>query len=383
MLGTGHPLIIFLAIHIMRSIIIVFLTIVLYSSCVRDQAKIEGHYHIDINRISSKEFSSHFDLSTLLLYQLDSNQNCLLSSDFHIHSTNEHCFIYDFMKGLLLKFNCSGNFIEIVGTPGRGPEEYENVISFIVDTPNNTIELLTTTNTIKRYSIEGHFLNSWLAPVQTLSFAKENDTHYWYYSGINSGQPIHRLHYGTVDSIENKFFPLDTRCFGAMEQNFHHHSSIFFKETFFPVIYRLSSKRVEPYYTFNFSKHEVIEKDFEQCKDPFTILEKLTKRGFYAIVNFIDGNNRAYFRIQSQGVKDQIEIIDLLFDKKSGDYQSIKYPKDLGFEYISQIKCFKIDGERHFFITDPLSFTQLFRSSQHKNLNSNGNHIIFSVKKNG
>jgi hypothetical protein len=363
-------------------VVILHLALLVCSSCAQNQEKIEGEYNIDINRLTTNAFSSSFNLSSLSFTMLDSNMNCLLSSDFQIHSTKDHYLIYDFMKGMLYKFDSSGKFNRVIGTPGRGPEEYENVISFIVDTPNHTIELLTSTNIIKRYSIEGSFKNSWLAPVQTLSFAKENDTNYWFYSGINSGQPIHRLHYGTVDSIQQKFLPLKTKCFGAMEQNFYNHSSIYFKETFFPVIYKLNSNSIEPYYVFNFGKHGVTEKDFEQCKDPFTILEKFTERGFYTIVNFIEGYNSAYFRVQFQGANDQIEIIDILLDKKSGKYQSIKYPKDVGFEYISQIKCFKIESDRHFFITDPLSFNQLFRFLNQKNVNLDGNHIIFSIKKN-
>jgi hypothetical protein len=78
------------------------------------------------------DISEMFDLSGVEIIKLETNDDCLVSSQGNILLTDDHIIIGDRMTKRISLFNRDGSFVRNIGASGRGPGEYIQLGGFTV-----------------------------------------------------------------------------------------------------------------------------------------------------------------------------------------------------------------------------------------------------------
>lgn len=141
--------------------------ILIVFSCLLLQCKneIEGT-NVSVSEIDiTNPRNGHALLSEIADYveyiPLETTDSCLIGK-ISIISINSHgIFISDYRH--LLHFDLKGKFINTIGSQGRGPGEFINIVDFYVDEKRSQI-ILMQSNSIFVYSIDGEFLWSQSTP---------------------------------------------------------------------------------------------------------------------------------------------------------------------------------------------------------------------------
>jgi hypothetical protein len=343
-------------------------------------------YNIDFNNTSKVSSSNAFGVDNLTALQLDNSASTFLSGNFDIQFANNNYIVYDFTKNELLRFNEQGVFMNSIGRHGHSHEEFINVSSFLVDTKTHAIEVLCNNSKyIKKYSFEGEFIKAVEVPARSTGFAKDLNGEYWFYMVmIGDGELNYRLHHLSKEDEVKSYLPLKTHLMGVMEQNFYRTDwGLYFRESFFPSIYRLENESINPFIRIDFGENKITESDFENEKDPFGFFEKISQKGFYTTRRVIVGRDIVSILCQFQRDGHEIEQSEVIINTKTNKYQIVSYNDKLG-DLLSNSTLIKIDNENGFhYITDPLSFKiffkELFNDSANL-INEDGNHVIFSLQ---
>ncbi|HRW62804.1 MAG TPA: 6-bladed beta-propeller [Bacteroidales bacterium] len=345
----------------------------------------EGVPLIDFNSLEKNHPSEVYLFSEIGFFQLGQKQSVLLSNDIQLQVADNFLFIYDFVKKSFYRFSMDGQLINTIGLSGKGPEEHTQVLSFAVNTQKKMVEALCNHGReIKQYSYKGDFISTFNTPVRTDGFSITSDSKYWFYSAIGNGETDYRLHYAeTIDNLES-FLPLKTECFGVQEQNFTKNGNeIWFRESFFPTIYKLDSGIVIPKYKIGFGKGEINEADFIHAKDPFLYIETINKEGFYTTINLVVNNSFVNIPIIWQS-ENSIEIYELLLFKDSKKNLLVYYKDEVYKKLISSSKLVFIDGQNTLhYITSALAFISFIKESGLKvdisNIDIQGNQVVYTL----
>lgn len=103
----------------------------------------QNHINFDIKK---DIFWEVIDLNSLIdsieYIPLETNEKCMISDIFQVHSDTGNYFIHDRMNNNLFLFDLNGTFVRKIGTLGKGPNEYLEIYDVALDKKNKIISIM-------------------------------------------------------------------------------------------------------------------------------------------------------------------------------------------------------------------------------------------------
>jgi 6-bladed beta-propeller len=217
----------------------------------------------------------------------------------------------------ILRFDKSGNFLNKIGSAGRGAEEFVGAKDFV--NHGDTISILSTPGNeskIISYLKEGGFVRSLPIALAGKSFEK-TPSGFIINTGIN---PVfHSYRFYTTNHngiIQDSLLKNDTKLeFGMSEENFSIHlSDVYIHEALFNTLYTFRSGRLEQTYLIDMSEYN-IPQDF-YTKNAFEGLQMIDKQGFGSICNYFENKRFSVFEVLTQKSGSDVKAYQFAYDKK-------------------------------------------------------------------
>ena len=273
--------------------------------------------------IKSLDIFSHqvskIDYDSISIVRLESERNILLGDQLKMKLNHGEIFIADLgVQHCIFRFDSNGKFICKIGTEGKGPQEYLNLIDFIIH--GDTIDILSgmgANSMVTGYLTDGNFLYSKTIKLIATSFEKLKSK-YIFYTGYNKKFHKFRMYITSEDGkTEKTFLPNKTELnLPVFENNFFKTDSlIYIKESFNNQVYSLSEKGLTEIYLLDFDKYAIPTVFFDNSL--IKGFEMLNKHGFANIKSFYATNDLSIFEITVQKQKQETLIYDVVYDKGS------------------------------------------------------------------
>lgn len=146
-----------------------------YSINLADEA---GHFSLDLDTM--------IDITSVSKLQITENKNSVLVTYTKVLIKDSLIFALDKeFKGLKV-FNLKGDFVRMIGSIGQGPGEYTYLNDFRIS--NDTVSILTGTQQIINYSVNGDYLNTLEIERFADNFAT-NNKEFYFFMNYNVGSP--------------------------------------------------------------------------------------------------------------------------------------------------------------------------------------------------
>jgi len=217
----------------------------------------------------------------------------------------------------LLRFDMAGNFLNKVGSAGRGAEEFVRARDFT--NYNDTISILATSGNeskIISYLKDGAFVGSLPIELVGTSFEK-TPSGYIVNTGINPSFHSYRFyatnHNGIIlDSLLKNETKLE---FGMSEENFSvHESDVFVHEALFNELYTFKSGKLEQTYLIDMSEYNIPQEFY--TKSMFEGFQMIQEQGFGNIKNYFENKQFSVFEVFIQKAGSDIKVFQFAYDKK-------------------------------------------------------------------
>lgn len=320
---------------------------------------------LDYHSAEKVHFEDFFDLTNMSVISFSSEQRLLLTEHIQIRISQNNIFLLDKGYSQLYRFDRSGNFLNLIGRPGLGPSEYFNPAFFALDIDMKQVDVLCNNgSSIMTFDYNGHFVKQIETPLIISSFDRLSSNDYFYYTGFFNSENFKRLHRADTSRILESFLPIKTQAFDMVEMNFTPMDSYgYFRETFFPSIYKYDQNGIEELFRINFGRCQITQEMLEMAGDPYEFFEKISRDGFCSTVSLVAGDNTFYVVIIEQekhstqvshlyaGFGDTVSkrVVNKSKDQHSGDF-------------FSQLKPIELDSEgRVVFLTNSLELTNFIR----------------------
>ena len=180
------------------------------------------------------------------------------------------------------RFDQNGKYLNSIGTPGRGPEEYISILDFVVDDRGNVVIHPYGQDVVVSYSKDGTFLGRRELPYGPYTFFSFNGFEYNYTGVIGDGYQL----YVTDGSGETviEFLPQYTSAplswFPNSQMFSVYDNGVNFCPDVDDGIYWLKDGKMEIRYRFDFGD--------------YTITDEYYKKDFDTFVDFLSSNSVAY-----------------------------------------------------------------------------------------
>lgn len=201
---------------------------------------------------------------------LETNDDCLLATLVDVKFYKDKIFILDgYQKGQALVFELNGKFITRIGHWGDGPGGYLMPQKIHIDEENKRITVVDARlNRLNHYQLENfeyidqqkafNYTNcAWLADGNIL----------WYESiGFDTGKRKYYSIYITNTDLEKVVYLKESKEFSpymvAEHSLFQYDHQTYISFPFSPLIYRVSSEKIEPVWKLSFGKQEFPSDDY-------------------------------------------------------------------------------------------------------------------------
>jgi hypothetical protein len=150
----------------LAGLIATILLLISLSSCNGKNDKPEGQsllkppYHLEWESIieTNKEIKNLSEIAKNISYiKLSTPKDSPLGQIIQIHNTDNYIFIVD--KNGIKMFSKDGSYLRNIGTKGRGPEEYQSLLSILPDEDNNIVIITDANNRrLYFYRFSGEFI---------------------------------------------------------------------------------------------------------------------------------------------------------------------------------------------------------------------------------
>lgn len=239
----------------------------------------------------------------------------LLGQDLKIRFTDSNIYIADAAHGCIFKYDKEGQFINRIGSKGKGPQEYLSLTDFRVK--NDTVEIMSCVGDktrVLRYYSNGEFISQSNYDVIAIAFERLG-VNYIFSTSYNRKYHKNRvLELGRSGEVLHKYLRNKTSLLPFDEEKFSKSDSfLFYKESFDNNIYSIESDNAVIRYTVDFGKYS-IPKNFYRGNF-YTNFEKLNKQGFFTIRSFFENKRYAIFDLVFQSANQGGESHQLLYDK--------------------------------------------------------------------
>lgn len=203
----------------------------------------------------------------------------------------------------VLRFDAHGNFLNVIGRRGRGPQEFIEIADFSFDGMGNPIVYSDLDNTAYYFSPDGKFLKSVDLGTRFLRATYDRDNDHFLYLGFNNIVGKWRLQ--KVDNegnvvqgyLENDYKVL---MFGEATPVFsHHRDAVYLREAYNNVVYRLRGNEIEVAFRFDFGRYNIPQSFFRK-KDAIEASESLVANDFMATRRFMQNDDYILFEAMIQ-----------------------------------------------------------------------------------
>lgn len=143
-----------------------------------------------INDIGNKEITLSSVIKRLEYVPLNTPKNLPVDILLSVKISNDYIFALDRSQHLF-RFDKDGNFLNLIGQKGEGPEDYLGVVSFDIDDKKKIVYLLDIyKHKVKKYSMSGKYIGSIDVPEDIVNVTLKNDSCFigykpWYMSDDN------------------------------------------------------------------------------------------------------------------------------------------------------------------------------------------------------
>ncbi len=307
---------------------VAYLILIMAYACSPQQITQDEPVVIDVFNNSNPEI----EFESIELIPLETNEDILIGDFWRLKvEMDEDGFYFANQDNptSVFRFDSKGNFLNLIGHHGNGPEEYNGIIDFCIH--GDTLDVLCnggTTSLIVGYDIDGSYLYSKTVDLNLNSFD-------WFDAGY-----LFAVSYGTTDLQPYKICKADENGFVTQsfmkntssinvpvtEENFTNSSNtVFYHESFNDTIYMYKDEDYKPAYVLDFGDYKIPE-EFYQV-DVMSAFQLIMSQGFGYIDIMLDTPAYSFFQVSKQGEKVDNITSNLLLNKS--DYKVFSESIDL------------------------------------------------------
>ena len=289
---------------------------------------------MEVINISLKETENKLKLSSIVKQNswitLETTDSCLIGRIDKIKTTKDFIFVLDkFSTRSLYVFNRKGEFLNSIGTNGKGPGEFTFPFDFTIDENRKLVFILDNGNRVLHYTYNGSYIESKNLISFTASSLEKTDKGFAFISGDRDDNLI------LTDSDfvrKNSYFPYVNRFVDKtiihpiQEFNFNY----FYRRNLCDTVFFIKEFAISPNTYINFGSksfslihnQEIIENDIEKWLRNYCILRHYYETQTHIYIVFIYENN-PYINVYSKQNEKSIlydyktYINDISYDQKS------------------------------------------------------------------
>ena len=213
-----------------------------------------------------------------------------------------------------------GKFRYNLGSIGRGPGEYVEIINFSTTTDGTLLLLVDDGATILRFTTDGNFLKKERLDENSKSLIVFDGELYSRAIDVDAvGRTFIRHYVGS--SLINLIIPAPIISIPVQEANFsrtENHSLIYF-ESFNNCIYKLSNSQVFPIYCFDYG--DLSYNYLAEGEDDVSKFLKIRESGMVRVIDFQQVSDRYDAFIFAVEKIDDIEFYGSLYDKSEESFE--------------------------------------------------------------
>lgn len=260
---------------------------------------------------------------------LETDSINLLSGDLRIKFSENNIYVADLkVHESIFRFDKMGNYLNKIGTKGKGPNEYIRLKDFTIKL--DTIDILSGAGSktyITGFKSDGTFL--YKREFEIIAFSFEYfQGNYLFYTSYNKAFHPYRIYLAdNLGKTIKTFLPNNNNLNLPVEENnfFGLDSILVFKEAFNNTIYTYYKNNVNPTYSLNFGKYTIPDKFFKmKLMEGF---ELINKNGFGNIRNCYENASFIVFDVNVQK-QDEFSIYHFIYNKNTQRSKLIAYKKD-------------------------------------------------------
>ncbi|MBN2596919.1 MAG: 6-bladed beta-propeller [Marinifilaceae bacterium] len=319
--------------------LIVLATLLL--SCNRDNKEDRNLLCLDVLHSAKKNIS----FSSIKLIPLETRKDNFLGDRLKIKLDNNEIYIAD-LEGhkSIFYFNSDGRFENKIGLQGKGPQEYINLVDFIVS--GDTIEVLSGAGTISQitgFNKNGTFIYSRTFNLGVTSFEKIGSS-YVFYTGFNKVLHPYRIYTSDISGKNMKpYLENNTQINLPLYENnfFRLDSLLYFKESFFNCTYEYKNNLFAKKFVLDFGKLNIPNKFYKlNIHKGFELIDN---RGFACVKNYFENKRFSAFEIIEQKKNTDTKIHHVLFDKFNMNMTSNTFNESNSFPLKNMVSITKND----------------------------------------
>jgi hypothetical protein len=294
------------------------MALLLFGNCTKSNQ--ENPTEVQTISIRGKSFQEGTKLSSLVksvqIIPLETHNKCLVGDPTQVELTSEFIFYLEYSANSGIRvFSKNGKYIRSIGTKGKGPHEYREILSmsllpeqekiFIIDWINkNTIE----------FNFKGKFIKENKTPTRIGEIRFVSESHY-YFSIPYKGFHLHSVNMDT--EVTRMLIPHTSTFTGYLgDLNTQADGSHFYSPRYHDSIYRIRGEKVELEYRFDFGPHYCSGTDFRNYTENFKRLDRNEPPGSMVLLGpFFDLGKYFHFSIAHVMNDTEFEINDFLWNK--------------------------------------------------------------------
>jgi hypothetical protein len=243
--------------------ILTALSFFLCYACQNQTHITQGITEIKVNPGLLKDLQLHEAISIRKSVPLETNDSCLIGEIMNIKYIDS-CFYINSRFTDLYRFNSDGLFLNSVGRQGRGPDEFQFLLDFDIDTKNNKVEIFCyNEELVKTFSINGSFYSSRKIGVRNGRISRiSNGQHFVYIRNSNYLGDDIKNQYVLFLQEDLKYpekllpiIPLFNRYLdpsGRLDNFWQNYEKTFFHYGYNDTIYQFTESRIEHKYHVDF-----------------------------------------------------------------------------------------------------------------------------------
>lgn len=254
---------------------------------------------------------------------LETNDECLIGEIIKIVIENDLIYIQDrgYNQSILI-FKLSGEYVNQIGSRGKGPGEFLEISDFVVD--HNNLELLVLDMRQKKvikYNLHnGDFKNEIKIDFSAINFVKLSNNKLCFYS--NLPHHIKGLDYSITIldenyKLSNNYLPKDIYdTFLNYPHSLYKSESVYFASYFKDTVYKITENGVIPSISFNFGENKIPKNKLSVVKHVRDVVKIRNENELtYGLNNVIENTSFLTFNFYLQRKKNIV-----IYSKKTGNY---------------------------------------------------------------
>lgn len=286
---------------------------------------------------------SYKDLfSKIEIIPLETNTCFLITNIDKAAITGDTLILFDMFQSKVGIFNIKGEFIQLIGTRGQGPEEYLSIYDFTLKPQTNIISLLSPFGKLHNFHLTGEFVGNMELPAKHNYFAcdwiNERDIILW--SAVEEDESGLTIYNTSAESIINENWHNDRMLdMQRLKPFFKYDDTVYFGAPLSFSVYEISTKGVKLSYTWDFNGKYISESYIEKIKqieDPREKNERLIediKNGNIEIPLFNGENNEYYYIAIGKGIGEFSEVTNIFYSKNSDKiFSFLKFKEGLSLK---------------------------------------------------